>query len=143
MATNDLESERHRLMQAIGRILESGASRHDDAYGALFVSNPLPMWVYDVDSLEILDANDAAQAKYGYSREEFVCLTLADIRPAEDMPKFLELTRQLPHFDRSGPWRHRKKDGSVTQVLINSHSIRFGPHNARLVILEDPDEAPL
>jgi hypothetical protein len=64
-------------------------------------------------------------------------------RPGEDVPKFLELTRQLPEFDQTGPWRHRTRDGTVFQVLITSHAIRFGPYNARLVIVKDPDQAPL
>lgn len=101
------------------------------------------MWIYDVKTLQILDANDAAIGRYGYSRGEFMRLSLRDIRPAEDVPKFLELTHELPHFDRSGPWRHRKKDGTVVQVLITSHAMRYALHDARLVIVEDPDEAPL
>jgi PAS domain S-box-containing protein len=130
-------------METVQRALATGASRHDVAYRQVFANNPLVMWVYDVDSLQILDANDAALELYGYSYSEFTCLSLREIRPAEDVPKFLELTRELPHFDRTGPWRHRKHDGTVMQVLITSHAITFGPHSARLVLVEDPDEAPL
>lgn len=143
MATEDPDADRHDLMEAVGLVLAAGAARHDDSYSSLFDLNPLAMWVYDVESLEILDANYAAQELYGYPHAEFTCLRLADIRPVEDVPKFLELTRDLPHFDRSGPWRHTRRDGTVIQVLINSHALRFGPHEARLVIVEDPDEAPL
>jgi len=135
--------ERHRLMETAREVLATGASRADPAYRQIFTEHPLVMWVYDVETLQILDANDAAVKLYGYSYSEFTCMSLRDIRPAEDIPKFLELTRELPHFDRSGPWRHRKHDGMVIQVLITSHAITFGPHNARLVIVEDPDEAPL
>lgn len=130
-------------METVATALDSGAARQDDAYVRLFATNPLPMWVYDVDKLQILDANEAAQAVYGYSHAEFTRLSLRDLRPHEDVPKFLELIRQLPDFDRTGPWRHLKADGSVVQVTITSQAIRFGPRKARLVIVEDPDETPL
>jgi PAS domain S-box-containing protein len=142
-SSDDPAMERHRLMETLARVLAAGASHHEVAYRQIFTNSPFVMWVYDVETLQILDANDAALKLYGYSHSEFTCLSLREIRPAEDVPKFLELTRELPHFDRTGPWRHRKHDGTVIQVLITSHAITFGPHNARLVIVENPDEAPL
>ena len=54
-------------------------------YRTLFESNPHPMWVYDVESLKFLTVNDAAVAHYGYSREEFLAMTIMDIRPVEDI----------------------------------------------------------
>jgi PAS domain S-box-containing protein len=142
-SSDDPAIERHHLMETVARVLAAGALRHDVAYRQIFANHPLVMWVYDIETLQILDANDAALKLYGYSYSEFTCLSLREIRPVEDVPKFFELTRELPHFDRSGPWRHRKHDGTVIQVLITSHSLTFGPHNARLVIVENPDEAPL
>lgn len=143
MGSHDPEADRHRLMETVETVLEAGTARHDEAYMRAFARFQLPMWVYDVDTLQILDANEAALTVYGYSHSDFTCLSILDIRPVEDVPKLLELTRDLPHFDRTGPWRHRKADGTIFQVLINSHAIRFGPHNARLVMVEDPDTAPL
>lgn len=130
-------------MEAVATVLDPGASRHDDAYVRLFATNPLPMWVYDVDTLQLLDANEAAQAVYGYSHAEFMRLSLRDLRPDEDVPKFLELILRLPDFDHTGPWRHLKADGSIVQVTITSQAIKFGPRKARLVIVENPDETPL
>lgn len=143
MACDDRTAARRSLMEEVATVLDPGTSRQDDAYVRLFATNALPMWVYDVDTLEILDANEAAQAVYGYSHAEFTRLTLRDLRPVEDVPKFLELIRQLPHFDRTGPWRHLKADGSIAQVMITSQAFNFGPRKARLVIVEDPDETPL
>ena len=105
-------------------------------YLSLFILNPAPMWVYDVETLEILDVNEAAMQRYGYSRPEFLALTVKDLRPPEDVPKFVELLPDTPNFDRSGPWRHLLKDGSVIQVLITSHSVKFGDRDARLVMAE-------
>lgn len=140
MAPDDTTADRRGLMEAVGTVLAQGASRRDEAYVRLFATNPLPMWVYDVDTLQILDANDAAKAVYGYSLAEFRRLSLRDLRPHEDVPKFLELIRQLPPFDRTGPWRHRKADGTVVQVMITSLAMMFGSHKARLVIVDNLDE---
>lgn len=105
-------------------------------YMALFMANPVPMWIYDVETLNILAVNDAALESYGYSRDEFMCLTLPDLRPPEDVPKFRELTAELPNSDQSGPWRHVVRNGNVIQVLITSHAVSFENHPARLVMSE-------
>ena len=111
-------------------------------YRMLFEGHPQPMWLYDVDSLAFLEVNDSAVARYGYSRDDFLAMTIKDIRPPEDVPKFLELiAKPLPKSDRTGPWRHVLKDGSTSQVLITSHAVIFGAHNARLVLAEDLTES--
>lgn len=139
--SHDPLARRHAFMEAVEAVLSAGAVRNDEAYVQLFARHELPMWIWDVETLQILDANDRALALYGYTRDAFLCLSLRDIRPAADMPKFLELARDLHHYDLTGPWRHLRQDGSEFQVLITSHEIQFGPHKARLVIVEDPDEA--
>lgn len=111
-------------------------------YQSLFHLNPESMWVYDVHTLGILDVNEAALQRYGYTRDEFLNLTIKDLRPEEDVPKFLELTHDLPNSDRSGPWRHKLKDGTVIEVLITSHSVKYGERDARLVMAENLSENP-
>ena len=111
-------------------------------YLSLFILNPEPMWVYDVQTLQVLDVNEAAMQRYGYSRPEFLALTIRDLRPEEDVPKFLELLPGTPNSDQTGPWRHRLKDGSVIQVLITSHSVQFGDRNARLVMAQSLSQNP-
>ncbi|SRR5258708_678467 len=111
-------------------------------YLSLFALNPEPMWVYDIESLQILDVNEAAMQQYGYSRDEFLSLTIKDLRPLEDVPKFLELLPDTPNFDRSGPWRHVLNDGTIIQVLITSHSVNFGDRHARLVMAENLNHNP-
>lgn len=100
------------------------------------------MWIYDVKTLRILDVNQAALERYGYSRDEFLGLTIKDIRPREDVPKFLELIADVPRSDRTGPWRHVLRDGTIIQVLITSHAVEFGEHTARLVMAENLAEDP-
>jgi PAS domain S-box-containing protein len=135
-------ADRDELMRAIKTELKQrlwAEPRPRPTYGrylSLFVLNPTSMWVYDVETLGILDVNEAAIQEYGYSRAEFMKLSLTDLRPPEDVPKFLELLPDPPDFDRSGPWRHLLKDGTVIQVLITSHSVNFEGHHARLVMVE-------
>src|SRR5713226_4297799 len=111
-------------------------------YLSRFILNAEPMWVYDVETLQILDVNEAAMRRYGYSRPEFLGLTIKDLRPEEDVPKFLELLPDTPNFDRTGPWRHKLKDGTIVQVLITSHSVKFGDRPARLVMAESLTHNP-
>lgn len=135
--------DRDGLMKAIKRELKQtlwdnpDSLPSSDRYGSLFTQNPEPMWIYDTQSLLVLDVNEAAIEVYGYTPQEFLQLTIKDLRPAEDVPKFLELTHELPSSDRSGPWRHRLKDGAVIQVLITSHAVDFGGRPARLVMAEN------
>jgi PAS domain S-box-containing protein len=110
-------------------------------YRSLFESHPQPMWLYDENTFAFLRVNDAATDRYGYSRDEFLKMTIKDIRPPEDIPKFLELSAGRPAFDRSGPWTHLLKDGSTVQVLITSHTVSFGDREARFVMAEDLTES--
>jgi PAS domain S-box-containing protein len=136
-----------RLMATLKRELADRLSSEQKAlvsernYRLLFEGHPQPMWLYDVKTLSFLKVNDAAIERYGYSREEFLAMTITDIRPPQDVPKFLELmATPQPHFDRTGPWRLRLKDGSTNQVLITSHTTTFDDHEARFVLAEDLTE---
>lgn len=104
-------------------------------YRDLFENNPFAMWVYDTQSLRFLAVNDAAVLNYGYSRDEFLSMTIADIRPKEDVPAMLERARsELATIDTTSSWRHLKKDGSLIDVEITSHSLEFQGKRARLVL---------
>jgi PAS domain S-box-containing protein len=124
------------------RLMSEHAARISERnYRVLFDGHPQPMWLYDIDTLAFLEVNDAAVEEYGFSREEFMGMTIKQIRPPEDVPKFLELTTGLPAFDRSGPWRHLTKNGSVIQVLVTSHELTFDGHQARFVMSENLTDA--
>ncbi|MFZ5428863.1 MAG: PAS domain S-box protein [Bacteroidota bacterium] len=110
-------------------------------YRLLFESNPLPMWVYDMETLAFLSVNDAAVVKYGYSREEFLRMTIKDIRPAEDVLKLLENVQlSTSGLYESGVWRHCKKDGSLIFVEITSYVIGFEGRKAELILSNDITE---
>ena len=88
------------------------ASPFDQTFRLLFEHHPVPMWIYDLETLAFLAVNDAAVTRYGYSREEFLGMTIKDIRPAEDLPRLLaDLAQQRPPWQRSDGWRRRRPEG--------------------------------
>jgi len=107
----------------------------EERYRQLFAASPLPLWVFDPVSLRFLEVNEAAVRTYGYSREEFLAMTLADIRPPEDRDALASDVRVgHPSF---GEWRHVKKDGSVIEVAVHARDFRFKGAPARLVLAQD------
>jgi PAS domain S-box-containing protein len=109
----------------------------EQRYRTLFEANPHPMWVYDLETLAFLTVNDAAVAHYGYSRDEFLATTIAQIRPAEDMEALLEAVRNGDDVHSPASWRHRRKDGTLIHVEISSHTLDFGGRRARMVLAHD------
>ena len=117
---------------------EEALRRSEERYHLLFDSNPHPVWVYDLQTLAILDVNHSAVRNYGYSREEFLSLTIKDIRPPEDVPALLQsAANALSDTESAGVWRHRKKDSSLIDVDVTSHPLIYGGRNARLVVATD------
>jgi len=109
-------------------------------YRLLFDSHPEAMWVYDIETLAFLVVNDAAIERYGYTRDEFLGMTLRDIRLPEDVALLEAGLRQGEKELYTGPWRHRKKDGSIVFVEIAAHSIALGSIRGRLVMAKDITE---
>ncbi len=113
----------------------------EERYRELFASSPNPMWIYDLDTLRFLAVNDAAIDRYGYSREEFLAMTIEDIRPAEDVPRLLEdVAATRDELSRSRDWRHRTKDGQILDVEITSHRLDWDGRPGRLVVVNDVTE---
>ncbi|HEX4808807.1 MAG TPA: ATP-binding protein [Bryobacteraceae bacterium] len=107
----------------------------------LFERNPLAMWIFDIETLAFLRVNEAAISIYGYSREEFLSMTLYDIRPEDDAAMLAEdIAKRNTIHHRDGPWRHRKKDGSIIDVEITSIPIEYGNRPAKFVMAMDITE---
>lgn len=107
-------------------------------YRHLFENNPLPMWVYDLETLRFLAVNDAATFYYGYSAKEFLAMTIKDIRPAETVPALLNnILKTNSTIDDADIWQHRKKNSELIDVEITSHELVFDGKAARLVSATD------
>jgi len=116
------------------KLLRESEERHRK----LFDNNPHPTWVFDRETLQFLAVNAAALRSYGYSREEFLAMTIKDIRPAEDVPALLETVRTLGDGNENhGIWRHRLKDGTIIDTENTSYSLTFLGRAARAVVVVD------
>jgi diguanylate cyclase (GGDEF)-like protein/PAS domain S-box-containing protein len=121
------------LARALERLRETEAQ-----YRLLFERNPLPFWVVHRGDFRIMEANQAALAQYGYSRDEFLALHLRDLRPPEDVEEAERAAREdYPETGSGRVWRHLCKDGRLLQVAIHASDIRFRGEPARLVLAMD------
>lgn len=116
-------------------------SEAETGYRLLFEANPLPMYLYDVDSLRILDVNEAAQIVYGYPRDEFLTLTVQDLHPSEERAKVAEAAARLdPGMQSVDLRRHRTKDGRLLDVETLAHGFVLGGRKTGLVLSHDVSE---
>ena len=101
----------------------------------------MPLWVYDLETLRILDVNEVACRKYGYTRDEFLSMSILDIRPPEDAGAVIASVRETPRdVFNSGIWRHRLRDGTVIDVEVTSHEMRYMGRPTRFVCPIDVTE---
>jgi PAS domain S-box-containing protein len=113
----------------------------DEYYAMLFVANPLPMWVFEIASGRFLAVNAQACKQYGYSEEEFLAMTISDIRPPDENARLARVRSTGPAGHREfGLWRHLKKDGTLINVEVSSDDIVFRGVAARLVLASDVTE---
>ena len=127
-------TERKRSEERFERAMRESEAQ----YRLLFDANPNPMWVYDLETLKFLAVNDAATRRYGYSRDEFLGMTIKDIRPLEEVPK---LVASFESGDALTPvrttWRHRARDGSLIDVEILGSPLTFRGRPAELILAHD------
>ena len=120
---------------------EARMKESEARYRTLFEANPHPMWAYDLETLRFLAVNASAVTHYGYSREEFLAMTIKDIRPPEDIPALLANVAAVDDgLDQAGVWRHRRRDGSIIEVEITSHVMEFDGRSAEVVLAYDVTE---
>jgi diguanylate cyclase (GGDEF)-like protein/PAS domain S-box-containing protein len=114
------------------------AKRREESFRLLFDSSPMPMWVMDRQSLKFLAVNEAVIALYGYSREQFMSMTVPDLRPAGLRESFADYLRALPDVQleaRIG--KHRKSDGAEMDIEVYSRALTYDGCAARLTIIHD------
>ena len=140
----DLEREvaSRRGTEIALRQAKDAAEELGTSFRLLFAGNPIPMWVWDIGTSRFLEVNEAAVAQYGYSREQFLAMTVDAIRPPDEAARLREhLAKRRADaytpFARPGVWRHRRADGSEVLVDILSHPLDFQGHRAHLVAAVD------
>lgn len=102
-----------------------------------FARNPLPLWIFDPETLAFAAVNDAAVSRYGYPRERFMGMRISDIRPPEDTPRLLEALANRSEKGESGQWRHLLADGTVIDVLVTSEWFTLGGRTLCMVAVQD------
>jgi PAS domain S-box-containing protein len=131
-------------LQAIARDITAGKQIEEQLleselrYRLVFEGNPQPMWVYDRELLTFLAVNNAAVKHYGFSREEFLTMTIKDIRSSEDIPALLNsISIATDGLDEAGTWKHKKKDGTIIDAQITCHNLAFGGRPGKMVLAFD------
>jgi len=110
----------------------------EEKYRQIFYKNPYPTWIFDLDTLRIVEVNDAALEKYGFDKSEFYQLTMRDLHPEGEAETFLDSIRHASPERRL--WHHRNKSGVLITVEITSHSIDYFGKLCIQVIVNDVTE---
>jgi PAS domain S-box-containing protein len=144
LSWNAVSVPERRVIYAVARDIterkrsEELLQQSEERHRKLFENNPHPTWVFDRETLRFLAVNAAAVRKYGYSREEFLAMTIKDIRPPEDVPALLETVSALgDRNETNGTWQHRLKDGTIIDAEITSYALTFLGRAARVVLAVD------
>lgn len=124
-------------------VAEKHLKESEAKYRILFKLSPLPMWVYEYETYKILDVNESAVNHYGYSYEEFLQLTIKDLRPEKEVPKLL--ASRTENSDRSavirfGVFTHQKKDGTLLRMDVSGQHLLYSGKNCMMIVCVDVTE---
>ncbi|HEY4194979.1 MAG TPA: PAS domain S-box protein [Mucilaginibacter sp.] len=113
----------------------------EDQYRNLFERNPNPMWIYCLSTLNFAKVNHAAVDLYGYSNDEFMAMSIMNIRPDGEQTKLLDVISNLdPGVSKQGNWVHKKKSGELLYVSIVTYDLNFNNEACRLVMATNVTE---
>jgi PAS domain S-box-containing protein len=113
-------------------------NENDRQYRLMYEGSPLPKWIYELETLKFVSVNEAAIDWYGYSREQFLSMTILDIRPPEDKQKVIESIKTVSsNLKHSGTWTHYKANGTIIFVAITSQQITFNNKPHVIVTVQD------
>ena len=125
-----LEENLEQLILKRGRMFE-----------ILIQNNPEPIFIYDTENLRFIEVNDAALALYGYRKDEFLQMDLTDLYTPEDIQTLLDSSHAAAREGKfSGPFKHKKKDGSYVFVEISKINFKFNEKDAHFNIIKDVSE---
>ncbi len=122
--------------------IEKSLEKSNQKYKYLFQNNPVPLFIFDFATLQIVDCNIEALLLYGYTRENFLKLTILDIRPKEDIDLILEATSSEEKYGKIHKkiWRHKKKNGDLFYVDVTAHIIDYENRKCSIVLVIDVTE---
>ncbi|ASU35478.1 PAS domain-containing protein [Mucilaginibacter xinganensis] len=119
------------------------AKKYDLQYRVLFDKSPLPMLIYELSSYKILDVNEIAILHYGYSRAEFLSMTIHDYRPKKDIEEINKILKELVDKDRAyqfGVYEHLKKDNTIIKAEVSGYAINYAGKDCMMVVCNDVTE---
>jgi len=126
------------------KLAEKERKESEFRYRELFSTNPAPMFIFETESLNILEVNEAAVLKYGFTHDEFEQLSLSDIRPKEDVSLMNKIIMNSPQgVYHIGPVRHLKKNGEIFYAELSYNDIHYKGKNCRHVMINDVTERVL
>jgi PAS domain S-box-containing protein len=140
-----LESVGGHIALAIERRrAEEDLRRNESTLRLLFEHNPLPTWLYEIDSLRFLRVNQAATQLYGYSAEQFESRTILDVYPESQRAKARDYIRTMHSAAEEHEfWQHQSKEGRTFEVECISHELTYAGKQVRLVVAQDISERRL
>src|SRR5215471_12538961 len=140
-----LDSVGGHIALAIDRVrAEEALRKSESTFRLLFSHTPLPMWVFDLETLRFLQVNEAATRQYGYSEAQFSAMTMCDICHHTQDPAFARKPEEWTQEGRQhGRWRHKKRDGKSFEVDVVSHRLEYAGRSVRLVVAQDVSERQL
>src|SRR5947209_13003433 len=121
-------------------LLEGISLAAEESYQLFFEHSPQPMWVFDLETLSFLAVNNAAVEAYGYSKDEFLSMTIKDIRLSKEIPFLLDQLSIDDSSNRQNIWSHKKKGGEIIVVLFTANSNEFDGRRANLVLCTNVTE---
>jgi PAS domain S-box-containing protein len=112
--------------------------KSEEQYRNLFFSNPNPMWIYQLGAFRIIEVNNAALIKYGYTRKEFLQMSLKDILPRDYHDKLVNYIQTgKTQIIEGALWKHRLKSGELITVSVATHPLTFNGLQCSMVMITD------
>ena len=133
LATVDSELAERRKAEEVAR-------EHERNYRQMFDASPYPIYLYDVETLHIVAANDAAVRYFGHTRDTLLDMAVTDLCPVDDAALVAQAVSAAAPVERGRRMRHVKHDGTVTDVDVTSHLTAFAGRTVRCAILDDVTE---
>ncbi|MEV6491138.1 ATP-binding protein [Actinoplanes sp. NPDC051633] len=133
LATVDSELAERRKAEEVAR-------EHERNYRQMFDASPYPIYLYDVETLHLVAANDAAVRYFGYPRDRLLAMTVIELCPVDDAALVAQGVAVAAPVERGRRLRHIKQDGTVTDVEVTSHLTAFAGRTVRCAILDDVTE---